>query len=103
MTDECFAALRPVFQKYVDQLSLTPPRALPTAKGLYALSENGTFIYVAITGNLKQRWQMHRYGDASGASFAVRLAHEETGSRADYTTAKGLKAGWRLSDATTAG
>jgi len=95
MTDETFAALKPVFQPFVDKLVAEPPalpRELPKGKGLYALREKGIWLYVGITSNLRQRWQMHRNGDPSAASFAVRLARIDADRPRTYKKGDGLKA-----------
>jgi len=99
MTDECFAALKPLFQHHIDDLLKAPASVggLPKQKGLYALSENGTYLYVGMTKNLRNRWQMHRYGDTSAASFAVKLARDSIEKKGGwegrkYTPADGLKA-----------
>ncbi len=99
MTDECFEALKPVFQKYVDNLKSMTDAGLPERKGLYVLSENGQTLYVGISGNLRRRWQMHRFGDASASSFAVKLVRElKEEWKASYKEASGLKALQRNAD-----
>lgn len=88
MTEECFAALKPLFQRYVDALTAKPPaRAseLPELKGLYALSEGGKYRYVGITRNLRGRWLGHRYGGSSAATLAIKFAREETNRGPAYT------------------
>jgi hypothetical protein len=88
MTEQVFAALRPIFQPLVERLAATPsaagPGKLPQRRGLYALNEGAVHLYVGIAGNLRRRWNDHRYGQESGATFAIKLAREKTGHRAKY-------------------
>lgn len=61
--EKLLAALAPVFDPLVENLSATPPAdmsALSERRGLYLLSERGKYLYVGITGNLRRRWQQHR-------------------------------------------
>jgi hypothetical protein len=95
VSEECFAALKPLLQPYVDDLKrrvpITRPTDLPKEPGLYLLSRNGEDLYIGITGNLRGRWALHRGKDPMGASFAVKLAREALGLPATYKKGSGLK------------
>jgi hypothetical protein len=85
MTEEVFAALRPIFQPLVERLTAMPsaagPGKLPERRGVYLLSEGAVHLYVGIAGNLRRRWNDHRYGQESGATLAIKLARERTRKR----------------------
>jgi|SRR5208283_44085 len=102
MTEQVFAALRPIFQPLVEKLTAMPsaagPRMLPERRGLYVLSEGSVHLYVGITGNLSRRWNDHRYGRESGATFAIKLAREKTRHPPKYNSSEGLKALLKLPD-----
>jgi predicted GIY-YIG superfamily endonuclease len=92
MTGEVFAALRPIFEPLVETLKTKPPdTVLPKHPGRYVLKEGRHYMYVGITRNLHRRWQGHRYGRETGATFAIRLAREKTGRLAKYTESEGLR------------
>ena len=95
MTKRTFAALKPVFQPLVNKLRKDKPDSVsevPSKKGLYVLSERGKPRYIGITGNLRRRWQLHRHGGASSASFAIRLARRATKRKRTYRKEDGLNA-----------
>src|SRR5208337_3069911 len=86
MTEQVFAALRPIFQPLVEKLTAMPsaagPRMLRERRGLYVLSEGS----------------VHLYGRESGATFAIKLAREKTRHPPKYNSSEGLKALLKLPD-----
>jgi len=67
---------------------LSLPTSLPS-RGIYLFSEGDHHLYVGRTNNLKQRLAGHCRPSSNhfSASFAFRLAHEETGNtKATYKT-----------------
>jgi predicted GIY-YIG superfamily endonuclease len=93
-----------VFRQHVEALH---PRfealmsAIPTSfkalsniadkSGIYLLSEGSEHLYVGRTKKLRSRLRMHIGGDPAGASFAVKLARQQTGRHATYKSANALR------------
>jgi len=91
--ERVLAALAPVFGPLVEKVKAMEPvsmKMLPERRGLYVLSEDASYIYVGITGNLRQRIKGHRYGGRSSATFAIKLAREVTDRPATYNSTGGL-------------
>ena len=54
------------------------PRDLPRA-GVYLLSEDGVYLYVGRTNNIRRRLQYHTRNNHNQATFAFLLARHKTG------------------------
>ena len=63
------------------------PKAMP-AKGIYLFSQNGKFLYVGRTNNMRKRLQYHTRNNHNQATFAFLLARHKTGKmKASYQKA----------------
>ena len=78
-------------QKYQQLIRMTPvkygdlPRNLPK-RAIYLFSENGEYLYVGRTNNLRNRLRDHCSPSSrhSSAAFAFRIARHDTGLKATY-------------------
>lgn len=63
------------------------PKAMPV-KGVYLFSQNGQFLYVGRTNNMRKRLQYHTRNNHNQATFAFLLARHRTGKmKASYQKA----------------
>ena len=87
---EFIESLEPTFQKLMKMTPVsvaTLPREMPQA-GVYLFSEDDVHLYVGRTNTMKQRLQSHCRPSSghNSATFAFRLARQETGmTKATYT------------------
>jgi hypothetical protein len=89
-------SLEPKFKKLISMKSVkykALPRPLTTKFAVYLFSEDNSHLYVGRTKNLRQRLQGHCTPSSThfSASFAFRIARQETGRLKATYTAKGSR------------